>query len=896
MRTHARKTLYSTTVVNGISVNEMDIEDNLTDRVLTEKGVRETDAAFLNRSLNKVSREIKERVHELLTSDADPCEKSQVNLIEAITKITNTIDYDTIALIGLANVLNGVQFGTRSCPPEHKVTRLIGTELEFECFKTYIESIDPALLNYISKFSLTDPTTRRNKKISGFISAVDDFYEVDWSWFSEQDLLRVGGFVRDCVFSATGYFELIPAFGRNGHKQYAIILTELGIELKHSILKSAEEKLAFNYPMIAPPRDWNSEGIGGGWHTPQPYPMNVLVRNSMGTAPSNQAIRAVNALQAQAWEINRWIFNLQKQLIDRNIEIASFRAFNEDLYDTVDQPLILDPEHLEYKWTDENLTDEEKRKRAIAYRISKEWEKEKSLTKQKAISPRRVLAAAEFLLDLEFDGRKYDCFYLPWFMDNRTRCYPQVDTLNCQGSDYQKALMQFRHGVPKSEVARHDLLVSIATTYGNKIDKQSFDVRAEWAEDMLILIQTVVDDPLSSTSMEFWTKADEPFQFIALCHEYVNVYIKEIWDEHRVSAGRDATCSGIQITGAMLRDARTCHLVNVLPSPEPQDAYSDVAMEARRLLTDKEWLIAAVDRNEKNRKHRSDLWLAEFRVLHADGKRTEDQAPPPFVPRSVMETAEKMKEWINLIDRSVAKMPTMLIPYGGSYLTIYGHVRAKLEEKTDLIPSADFTIITHALIEGMAQSLPAFSAVNQWFQSLAAAALAVPLDDDERPTIRWETPNGSKVIQEYHKPDTRSVRTFLGDSSTVRSYNFMQENYDSLNSSKMKTALAANVVHSIDAAIIQDSVNNITSRDDYQLDTIPFTAVHDCIYGPSGVIGVLQEAVRHSFFASVSEDITEHIAMNNLPNEQYRELLPKLTKGDAEVTLENILNSQYLFS
>ena len=910
MRLNAQETMYHVHKLNpdddnSPGINDLYVADKPEERLLSDKGTREVSSVFLRRSLRNVQREVTEKYQELQLADVDPEERSQQIVLSTMNKITNTLDYDVIALIGLSNVLAGVQFGINPVPPEHTITRNIARELEFECFKRYIESIDPALLDYIQKRSLTDPTTRKNKKISGFIQTVDDFYEVDWKWFKESELLRLGNFIRECVYSATGFFDRMQAFGSNGHKQYAIILSPKGIEVKSEILVATDQRLCSNYPLIAPPKPVQPDGVGGGWHTPQPYPKNVLIRNCMGTEASPESIAALNSLSQQPWEINRWILNILKTLLKENIEIGSFRSFNESLYDTVDNPLILDPEHLEYSWDDDTLTDEEIRQRNMSYAIKKLWESEKSLTKQKALSPARVVHIAELFLDLDFDGRRYDCFYLPWFMDNRTRCYPQVDTLNCQGSDYQKALMQFHHGVPKSEASRYDMLVSIATTYGKGVDKKSYTERAAWVEAELLdtldgrvqpLMQTIVEDWNSPTSREFWTEAEEPFQFMALCHEYVNVFIKEIWTEHRVSSGRDATCSGIQITGAMLRDARTCSLVNVLPSPEPQDAYADVAREARRLLTDKEWLTDAVDRNEKNRKNRAALWNAQFRELLADNKRREDQAPPPYELRTVMDTAEGMKEWIGFIDRSVAKMPTMLIPYGGSFLTIYGHVREKLESKTDLIPSADFPIITRALIEGMAASLPAFSAVNAWFQSLAKAALDMPRKDGEQPTIRWTTPNGSNIVQEYHNPDTKSVRTFLGDSTTVRAYNYMEEDYESLNASKMRTALAANVVHSIDAAIIQSTVNNITSRPDYTLESIPFTAVHDCIYGPSGVIGILQEAVRHSFFHSVSEDITEQIASTNLPDSQYRESLPSLTKGDAPVTLENILQSDYLFS
>lgn len=113
----------------------------------------------------------------------------------------------------------------------------------------------------------------------------------------------------------------------------------------------------------------------------------------------------------------------------------------------------------------------------------------------------------------------------------------------------------------------------------------------------------------------------------------------------------------------------------------------------------------------------------------------------------------------------------------------------------------------------------------------------------------------------------------------------------------MRTALAANVVHSIDASIIQNTVNYITDTEGYTVEGIPFTAVHDCIYGPSGVIDILQTAVRKSFHDNVKEDITEHIAENNIPNfNPDRSPLHKLERGDAKINLETLLQSEYLFS
>lgn len=906
------------------------------DKLLSDKGAREFTANFIGEHLTECANALREAFNDWETVTLDADHKTKALFENVVDRVTTNLSYEKVALIGLSNIMLGLQLGVRPAPPEHKVTRQIGHELDFECFMNYINQLDPDLMDYLASRNLTDPTTKRHKRITGTVATIDDFQEVTWEWLNAKETMRLGHFVRQAIFDKLKCFDLLKAMSPNGHPQYAIVLNDRGVVDLRSIMKAVEKTVGSNFPMIDVPVPWDESGTGGGWRTPQAYPRNVLVRNSMGTSVSKSAIKAINALQETAWEINPFIFNIQKALIERNIEIGSFRAFNEELYSKVDNPLILDPDDLRYSWEDADLTEEEIRKRNMAYAISKRWEEEKNLTSQKAVSPRLTLEMAERLLFTRFGDAKYrvnpgengtreqKLYYKhyvvvpdsgeprhytehfdPWYLDNRTRCYPAVDTLNPQGSDYQKALLMYAEGTPRSLASKRDLLISIATTYGKGVDKKSFTERIKFARGLRELMPTLVADPLNPISMEFWTKADEPFQFLALCHEYVNVFIKKIWHEHKVSAGRDATCSGIQITGAMLRDTRTCKLVNVTPSTEPQDAYADVAKEARKLLTSKApveddpngrtWLQIAVDKRETNRLKRSIKNKAKFEELVKEGKRKPDQGPPDYVQRSAAETAAAIKENLHLIDRSIAKMPTMLIPYGGSFITIYGHVKDKLVDKGATLHSADYTVITRALIEGMAKSLPAFTEVNAWFQALAKAVLASPLGEGENYSIQWETPGGSLVVQEYYNPDYKKITSSLGDS--VRHYTNREDDEDSLNESKMRTALAANVVHSIDASIIQNAVNRVYDFCQENPDqAFPFTAVHDCIYGPSGSFSVLMDAIRRAFYDGTTNNITEHIAENNLPDEEYRKLVPSLKKGRAKVTLENILKSEYLFS
>lgn len=886
-------------------------DDRTNEYDLTTSGERSRNSGFVVNQSGHVYKRILSELDRLNNGLEAEDMRAEYKLVQLLSRVFDSTERDEMAklaaFIATQNVIQGTQIGLANTPPERTIVRRIGQQITFEAFIANLRDHHPRLVSLLARNQLSDPSTGTSRRIKIVYKKIGEVVPDTFEWppFTDSDILKIGNFLANCVYDGCyvetksqrlpsgkparlPVFETIHVPTAKGTREKAIVLTKEGKTLLEEMTEHIFQQTYAIPPMLYPPKPW-SLTTAGGYYTSQPEPLSSLVHNSAGTIPSENAISALNNLQSIPWQINRYIFNVLCELSKEHIEVGSFRSFNAEAYRILTDPNI-SPDDEALPW-DQALTEEEVLRRNRAYAIRKQWELDEDKRKAVAVTPERVLSAAAAIMeDLEDYG--LDCFFVPWFMDNRTRMYPAVDTLSPQGSDFQKALLLFKEGSPKSDASYRDILISIATTYGNGVDKLSLDERMDWAKQFVAKISddfhpilNVVDDPLSEASRSIWFEADEPFQFLSLCKEYVDVFIRCTQQTHHVSSGRDATCSGIQITGALLRDQRTCELVNVLPSPNnrPQDAYAAVAEEAVKLLSDDAWLFQKVKKREEARKLRADK---ELKAWEAEEGRVESLRPQPYTPRSFEETKAAIP--LDQIDRSVAKMVVMLTPYGGTFPTMLEHVRKQLQKKGIKLPGPDYTVITHALMEGMTVALRAFGEVNSWFKTLAKAAIASKKDSADV-SIVWETPNGSVIRQEYYPEDANTVRTFTNEAGVVRSYNSKRTNYDKLNRRKMQTALAANVVHSLDANIIQDAICDYEGR--------AFTAVHDCIYGPSGTLSELTDRIKAAFYnTTVSSDPLGRMLELNLPEEESRQELPILQYGDAEISMEALSNSSYLFS
>ena len=117
----------------------------------------------------------------------------------------------------------------------------------------------------------------------------------------------------------------------------------------------------------------------------------------------------------------------------------------------------------------------------------------------------------------------------------------------------------------------------IANLFGQ--DKLSLKERFDWVFENEATILDAAANPLDGD--RFWTTADEPWQALAACHDWLGYYTFGPDYESRTPVALDGANSGLQHFSALLRDPIGARAVNLIPGERPQDIYAEVAVKAQ---------------------------------------------------------------------------------------------------------------------------------------------------------------------------------------------------------------------------------------------------------------------------------------------------------------------------
>lgn len=752
-------------------------------------------------------------------------------------RVAPYIEPEEMAHIALVTMLDSV----REIPtvPSTQIFTAIGNKIEDQARVRKVQELDPKFFDRLKEAHLkkTESYSRKMSKVMAEI----DFREIDnnelyWDNWNSDERVAIGAWAAWIIHQSTNWFQEITLppckadpFGTTKYLMFSsTALTE----------SQAIEEMRFSLsyecrPMFCKPKEFVDPETPGGFMIRAPGQVSKLIHgHSAGTVPSQIAMDFLNNLQRQPFLVNEFILEILENLSKQDTSIGSFKSY---ISKTKKDAPIIDPGI----WM---LPDTDPRKREAFVKLM-EHRSQNDKHREQSISPKQKLILARWTHNFEME------FFSPWFFDTRLRAYP-TSNFHPQGADYEKALLMFADGSPitRENLDETELIykIAIANTYGNQVDKRPFyglESRVSWASAYIDEnLHTILHKPLGEESMEIWTKADEPFQHLALLKEYDQVI--RHWRPGvlaHVPIGYDATCSGLQLLGSFVKDEDTCRLVNVLPSERPQDAYRAVAQKAVEILSDPE----------------------RWRQLRGRSDDEEHGIP------------------LDKVDRSVAKKVVMLIPYGGAYDTLATHVG--LATKDWKLGMRDTHTLTKALIQGMAEAVPGFSALNKWFKEAAACVMA---SDSE--CIQWTTPTGSHIEQHYRVPKTHKINTVaFGVSnykdpdhySTTQTTVIDPNHKGDVNKRKNQTALAANWTHSMDAAVLQQAFHDFDK---------PFTTVHDCLYAPASVIPDAVQRIREAFVT-----VTTHPALQQFIDDNNIEFpLPPI--GTANV--ESAIESDYLFS
>lgn len=468
---------------------------------------------------------------------------------------------DVLAYIALNQVFEG-------CVQNQSVARVlghIGTILEGEVAAQELEAdqgrkVANRIREQVNKQGSARNRRKSFKKLTG--AALD--WENDYKAKVAEPLL--GAVLR----ALPSIFELASVTKAGHHTTNLVRLTAEGVELLMDLRERMAWNSAVHRPMVVLPRRW--ESFDHGCYYDEKAARNVRlvrtydqdqqrrIRAAIKDGSMLPVLEAVNAIQEVPWAINAEVLEVLEHCWKRNLPVPGLPA----------SQLVTLPERMPQE-AYAALTDFERK--GVRINIAQLREKNRGIVADRAVMLRDLDTAKELA--------RYERFYLPHSLDFRGRVYP-VCHFSHQRSDPIKALFRFADSVAYGPYGCAWASIHLANCgdFG-KVSKRSFDDRLDWVADNEPLILATARDPIGQ--LDWWSQADSPFCFLAACFEY----------ERYVSSGRseefqgflpvalDGSNSGLQHYSAALLAEDEAALVSLRPCDEPADLYQTVADQVK---------------------------------------------------------------------------------------------------------------------------------------------------------------------------------------------------------------------------------------------------------------------------------------------------------------------------
>lgn len=671
--------------------------------------------------------------------------KAHVVLLEGM-------DVEAICFLAMRH---GIGVGMNSTTARDAAVQ-IGRAVYHEYLLTQFAEIKPALFHYlmndIDRRMSSDERYKMNVMRNQALKAGVKFHE-----WGNSDTQQVGYYLLDRMVDV-GLFD-IQKYHEQGNTKVELKFSDRAAAFVGQITDFVTMNAPYWTPCIEPPLDWNGL-TGGGYHTPEMQSLDPYLVHTHGSARKffemadmSKEYKCINALQRTKWRVNG-------DMLDIIANVSQHHDMEEILMQG-DSPKPVRPAFLDEKKV-EDFTEEEAHAFKTWKRETANWYTDEKLRKLKGYRFASVMASARKF-------REFPAIYFVYFMDFRGRKYVKTNGISPQGSDLQKALIEFGEGKPMlTQGAKDWFMITGANRFG--VDKVSYKDRIKWVQDNEHLILDWARNPVDSSD---WMKADKPLQFLAWCLEYAKWKVHGDKFRSRISVGMDGSCNGLQNFSAMLRDSVGGAAVNLLPSPLPNDIYQMVADRATFLLKSED--------------------------EDADGFRTL---------------------WLDhVLTRGLVKRSVMTLPYGSRRSSCKDFIIS------DYLKAGKFPELSPELYEKAAQylSIRVWSAIGDvvvkareamdWLQQSARTIIKAGNDN-----IRWITPTGFPVVQVYYSTEVHRINTKLAGNMKIK----VHSESDEANINRHKNGIAPNFVHSGDACHL-----TLTTNDCIDHGITAFHMVHD---------------------------------------------------------------------
>jgi DNA-directed RNA polymerase len=580
-------------------------------------------------------------------------------------------------------------------------------------------------------------------------------------------------------------------------------------------------------PCVEAPKDWVTAN-DGGYHTEgmrRAAPCVVRGRPSVEDPADVPPVvlDAINALQRSPWQVNSALLDLVDR-VQQHFDVGEVLAESE--LPKPDRPDWLADDMTKDQMTPAQLTAFSQWRGEV-----REWHTQKRI---RGVRWGRYYEALRVARKLR--GRP---LYFVYQCDYRGRFYAITRGVSPQGSDLQKALLESYHGATMTDTGWRWFQIAGANRFG--FDKATLDDRVKWVQERHELIMAMAEDPISHRE---WTEADCPFQFIAWAFEYRRLYLcrKETgcWGLTHLPLGQDGSCNGLQHFSAMVRDEVGGAATNLVPGEKQNDIYGLVAIRTAELV--------AADQDD------GDDGIA------ARWRRHE-------------------------LSRGLVKRSVMTLPYGS---TRYSCAEFILDEymakgcapefaKNEYVKAANWLSyrVWAAICDVVVKAPQAMS----WLQDQVGKTIDSLQEDLSE--IRWRSPTGFLVKQQYFKQEVLRINTRLAGG--VRIQLRLRNDTKELDRRRHRNGIAPNFVHACDAAHLQLLV---TAADKAG---IPFLAmIHDDFGALAPHVETLHKLIRETFVDMYTrvdplQDFKEYHGLKSDPP----------SKGNLDIS--QVINSTYFF-
>ena len=588
----------------------------------------------------------------------------------------------------------------------------IGKAIENECQMRHYESCAPGLLAKL-KENYWHEAIGTHQKVVVIRTMMNRCSVEPWPPWHRNLRVKLGGWLLGCIMEASGWF--FKHNQRVGNKTKVVVLpTPEFLEIKDQVIKDSELFSPEAWPMLIEPNDWANDRCGG-------YLLNEIMRGHKmvrhgdnGRIQGEKTIEFLNRIQKVGYRLNPFTIEIAKVFQEKGVSVGKFIPIVE---------IPLPPKPIDIA---ENKDSRKRYRRQAAEVMNKN-----ANAFRRSCRTRMTMEAVRRFEDKER-------FYIPWSFDYRGRAYPIPAFLTPQDTDFGKACIRFADESPVNEEANDWLAFQVATTYG--LDKATMTERLQWSKDNHSLISRIATDPIGNRPD--WEVAEEPWQFAAACDEYYHCVILKDKLCTGLCVATDATCSGLQILAGLARDKKTAQLVNVIPSPRPQDAYKVVAEVSK-------WNIP-------------------------------DRIRPVW-------------------DRKCVKRTVMTIPYNAKPFSNRSYIRDALKDKGIDIEKDELTQTVQAVRDAMHNVVPGPMSVMKWIETEVSKIIKSGMKKPgDIVILEWETPSGFIVSQKLMKRETQTIRLQLLGRCELD----IARDTDEVSITRHKAATAPNLIHSLDASLL----------------------------------------------------------------------------------------------